>query len=105
MRLARLPNPPGQPDQTSPADLNTAADRAIDYLKRNQRLSDKDLRVQGGIAGSSPIWGRYSMFEYPNWASKFFADALIMHMQQPVVPPPVTAANQAPEPQATPANA
>ena len=99
MRLARLP------DQTGQADLNAAADRAIDYLKRNQRLNDKDPRVQGGIAGSSPIWGRYSMFEYPNWATKFHADALMMHMQQPVVPPPVNAASTAPETEAAPANA
>ena len=32
------------------------------------------------IAGSAPIWGRYSMFEFPNWAAKFFADALMMEM-------------------------
>jgi hypothetical protein len=31
--------------------------------------------VRGAIAGSDPIWGRYSRFEYPNWAAKFFIDA------------------------------
>lgn len=87
MRLSRL-----NPDPAEQSALDAAADKAIAYLKRNHRIADKDLRVRGGIAGSSPIWGRYSMFEYPNWASKFFADALLMHMQQPVVPPPVSAA-------------
>jgi len=27
-----------------------------------------------------PIWGGYSRFEYPNWAPKFFADALILDL-------------------------
>ena len=86
MRLARLDSE--KPNQTA---LANAADHAITYLKRHHRINDKDQRVRGGIAGSAPIWGRYSMFEYPNWATKFFADALLMHSQQTVVPPPVTA--------------
>ena len=92
MRLAQLDS-----EKPNQATLNTAADHAIAYLKRNHRISDKDLRVRGGVAGSSPIWGRYSMFEYPNWAAKFFADALLMHMQQAVVPPPVTATTRTPK--------
>jgi len=36
--------------------------------------------VRGGIAGSWPIWGAYSRFEFPNWAAKFFADALMLNM-------------------------
>jgi hypothetical protein len=42
--------------------------------------------VTGAVAGSSPIWGRYSMFEFPNWAAKFFADALIMDLEDTAVP-------------------
>ena len=41
------------------------------------------------IAGSQPIWGRYSMFEFPNWAAKFFADALMMDLRDMAVPPVV----------------
>lgn len=70
------------------APMAAAAGHALDYLKRNHRVADPDPRVRGGVAGSSPIWGRYSMFEYPNWAAKFFADALMMRMEQRVVPPP-----------------
>lgn len=66
------------------------AHRAISYVKRTQRLNDIDKVVQGGIAGSSPIWGDYSRFEYPNWAAKFFADALMMDMQDCTIPPVAT---------------
>jgi hypothetical protein len=31
----------------------------------------------GGIKGSQPIYGRYAPLQYPNWATKFFIDALI----------------------------
>jgi len=56
-------------------------------VKRQQRLTDIDPVVCGGIAGSAPIWGRYSMFEYPNWAAKFFADAMMMRMTGEAIPP------------------
>ena len=55
-------------------------DSAIAYLKSSQRLADPADEVRGGIAGSLPIWGAYSRFEFPNWAAKFFADALMLNM-------------------------
>jgi len=64
-----------------------AARRAIAYVKRTQRLDDEDAIVRGAIPGSAPIWGAYSRFEFPNWAAKFFADALIMDLGDSVVPP------------------
>ncbi len=63
------------------------ARRAIDYAKRTQRLADADPMVAGAIPGSAPIWGDYSRFEFPNWASKFFADALIMDLTGTALPP------------------
>jgi hypothetical protein len=69
-----------------------AAWRAIAYVKRIQRLDDDDVVVRGAIPGSAPIWGAYSRFEYPNWAAKFFADALIMDMANVAVPPVPAAA-------------
>lgn len=66
-------------------------DRALSYLKRNHRLTDSGGPEDGGIAGSIPIWGRYSRFEYPNWAAKFFADALLMELSDQVVPAVITA--------------
>jgi uncharacterized protein YyaL (SSP411 family) len=71
----------------SAEELRENARAAIAYLKTLQRLEHRDPAVRGGIAGSAPIWGDYSRFEYPNWAAKFFADALIMDMADIAVPP------------------
>ena len=68
-------------------DLRTHARRALSYLKSTQRLDHADDAVRGGIAGSSPIWGDYSRFEYPNWAAKFFAGGLMMDLADISVPP------------------
>lgn len=61
-------------------------DRAMRFLKRHHRISGSDGPEDGGIAGSAPIWGSYSRFEFPNWAAKFFADALMMEMSDVVIP-------------------
>ncbi|MBC8072612.1 MAG: hypothetical protein IAG13_30100, partial [Deltaproteobacteria bacterium] len=37
-----------------------------------------DAETRGAIKGSHPIWGGYSPFTYPNWATKFFVDALLL---------------------------
>ena len=37
-----------------------------------------DENRRGAIAGSTPIWGRYFRFRYPNWAVKFFLDACLL---------------------------
>jgi hypothetical protein len=63
------------------------AQAGLALLKSTQRLNDPSDAVRGGIAGSSPIWGDYSRFEYPNWAAKFFADALMMDMADIAIPP------------------
>ena len=68
-------------------ELREHARRAIAFLKNHQRLADPDPAVRGALAGSAPIWGRYSMFEFPNWAAKFFADALMMDLANITVPP------------------
>lgn len=65
---------------------------ALGYLKTQQRIDHPDDAVRGGIAGSAPIWGAYSRFEYPNWAAKFFADALLVDGADIAVPPVPTAA-------------
>ena len=71
-------------------ELRLHAQRAIEFVKRTQRLNDADDAVRGGIAGSTPVWGAYSRFEYPNWAAKFFADALMMDMSNEAIPPVAT---------------
>ena len=49
-----------------------------DYLlsKQELRISNKD--AFGALAGSSPIWGEYIHFMYPNWATKFLIDSLLL---------------------------
>ena len=72
---------------TGAQELRDHARSALAFLKTNQRLDHADPAVLGGIAGSAPIWGDYSRFEYPNWAAKFFADALLMDLHDISVPP------------------
>ncbi len=78
-------------------ELRDNARRGIAFVKGHQRIDDPDPVVRGAIAGSAPIWGRYSMFEFPNWAAKFFADALIMDLADTAVPPVVRLAAKQPE--------
>jgi hypothetical protein len=72
---------------TGEEGFRARARAGLDYLKTTQKLATPDAAVRGGIAGSSPIWGDYSRFEYPNWAAKFFSDALMMDMTDTPVPP------------------
>ena len=72
---------------TGEENFRNRAKAGLDYIKPTQKLAAPDAAVRGGIAGSSPIWGDYSRFEYPNWAAKFFSDALMMDMTDTSVPP------------------
>jgi uncharacterized protein YyaL (SSP411 family) len=55
-----------------------AAHRLITHLKTTHDLRARDPGVRGGVKGSHPIWGPYEADDYPNWAAKFFADALLL---------------------------
>jgi uncharacterized protein YyaL (SSP411 family) len=54
-----------------------AADETVAFLKRKQRM-DGPPEVRGGLKGSHPVWQRYMYLRYPNWATKFLADALLL---------------------------
>jgi len=54
-----------------------AALRALALVKAAQPLGNPNPGIRGGIAGSDPIWGGYISFAFPNWAAKFFVDALL----------------------------
>lgn len=41
-----------------------------------ERSSSPD--TNGALAGSSPIWGRYAPMQYPNWATRFLAETLMI---------------------------
>ncbi|MCK7579245.1 MAG: hypothetical protein MZV65_28285 [Chromatiales bacterium] len=55
-----------------------ATARVLSFVKRTQRLDGDDPDTRGGIKGSHPINGGYHPWQYPNWATKFYADALMM---------------------------
>lgn len=54
------------------------ADVVLSATKRTQSVSTSIPPVRGAIAGSYPIAHGYVPNGYPNWAAKFFADALLM---------------------------
>jgi hypothetical protein len=58
---------------------------AIDEVKRAQVMNLKHPGLHGGITGSVPIWGDYIHFALPNWAAKFFIDALLLKKEMNVI--------------------
>ncbi len=54
------------------------ANKLNNYLKSTQMVDFRFKDVDGAIKGSDPIWGMYNAFGFPNWATKFFCDALIL---------------------------
>ncbi len=54
-----------------------AAQRMNQYLKTVQIPAGIDPSAEGGIPGSYPVYGAYERLRLPNWAAKFFADALL----------------------------
>jgi hypothetical protein len=49
-----------------------------DFLIESQINSPKYPEINGSIMGSKPIWGGYMPYYFPNWAVKFFVDALLI---------------------------
>jgi uncharacterized protein YyaL (SSP411 family) len=57
--------------------------RALDFVMATQDVDTADGGLRGGIKGSQPVWGRYAPMTLPNWATKFFVDALWMRKDLP----------------------
>lgn len=55
-----------------------ATSKILGFVKRTQQLHGSNQDTVGGIKGSHPINGGYHPWQYPNWATKFYADALMM---------------------------
>ena len=49
----------------------------LDDVAATQDVTSPARPHYGGIKGSLPIYGRYAPLQYPNWATKFFIDALL----------------------------
>jgi len=60
--------------------LNTGL-KMVDWLKGVQSLGNENPGIRGGLAGSWPIDGGYSVFAYVDWAAKYFADSLLLAHQ------------------------
>ena len=45
------------------------------------RNFEESSDTKGAMPGSFPIWGKYETFAFPNWATKYLADALLLELQ------------------------
>lgn len=57
--------------------LVNAGLKMVDWLKGVHSLDSPNPGIKGGIAGAWPIDGGYSLYNYLNWPTKFFTDALM----------------------------
>jgi ubiquinone/menaquinone biosynthesis C-methylase UbiE len=64
---------------TKDAVWREAAQLSIYYLKSKQ-LRGRGI-LHGALPASVPVWGHYQPMMLPNWAVKFFADALLLYDQ------------------------
>jgi uncharacterized protein YyaL (SSP411 family) len=55
-----------------------ALTRANAYTRSVQWIGTGNPGLDGGISGSFPFHGRYGKFEVLNWATKFFADSMML---------------------------
>ena len=69
LRLAQL---------TGETSLIAHAKKANRFNMSIQNLTTDDLHVRGAMKGSHPINGGYMTYRYPNWATKFFMDGLML---------------------------
>jgi uncharacterized protein YyaL (SSP411 family) len=65
-------------DMTGDECYQSAAINATNYVMACQDIQTGNPNVRGAIAGSYPLWGGYAPFSYPNWATKFFIDAMVL---------------------------
>lgn len=61
-----------------------AGRQALAFVAGAQRGDDRWPPIRGAIAGSHPVWGPYLPWCFPNWAAKFFLDALMLAEDLPL---------------------
>jgi hypothetical protein len=79
-------------EHTGVSQYRRAGNCITDFLKSLQELDCADNGVNGALAGSFPMLGSYMMLGYPNWATKYLLDALML--QRKHHNPPRSAAQQ-----------
>ncbi len=62
------------------AQAQAPADAALRFLCDCQNIRSSNPAIRGALAGSKPFYGLYHPFRYPNWAAKFWADALVLSL-------------------------
>jgi hypothetical protein len=65
-------------ERTGDQAYYVAAKKGIEFVAHTQHLDGSIPNIRGAVAGSWPLYGRYERFKYPNWAAKFFIDALFL---------------------------
>ncbi len=63
---------------TGEAHYALNANKLVDFLKSLQALNLSNPALNGAIAGSFPLLGEYMRSGYPNWATKYYLDALML---------------------------
>ncbi|MBI4451986.1 glycoside hydrolase family 88 protein [Candidatus Woesearchaeota archaeon] len=63
---------------TKDRKFKNAEAKSNNFMKSMQNLSSSNPGIRGGIPGAYPVYGWYAPFAYPNWAAKFFIDALMI---------------------------
>ena len=63
-------------------DYQTYADTLTDATRRTQRFGTGHPGIDGAVPGSHPIYSGYLHSAFPNWATKFLVDALLMKMDR-----------------------
>ncbi|MEC4814566.1 MAG: prenyltransferase/squalene oxidase repeat-containing protein [Scytonema sp. PMC 1069.18] len=67
--------------QTREQQYYQSALSSLQYVMSCQDVQTSDPNIRGGIKGSQPIWGKYTRLSYPNWATKFFIDGLLLLLE------------------------
>lgn len=63
---------------TGESKYSKAANTLVDALKALQETASPNAALNGAIPGSFPLFGGYMRAGYPNWATKYFVDALLL---------------------------
>lgn len=66
---------------TNNDNYRETAETVLQATKRTQVIETSCMPIRGAIAGTYPFYHGYCANSYPNWAAKFFADALLMKIQ------------------------
>lgn len=69
-------------EMTGEPQWRSYARGCIDFVRSTQDVANTHPDLRGGIAGSWPRGGGYMRWRYPNWAAKFYMDALMLEMDR-----------------------